>query len=136
MLSDELDLIKLEDGVRIHEDTRVALDIYSRNNNIPLVKPFILVVAQNTEHSGRLKDLIASRAFFDGRYAGKVMEINSSQAGSEKEENIERLLNLESIDNQTDMSDSARNFPTYGPEGIVQEKTCRGPIRLCGKVER
>ena len=27
----ELDLIKLEDGIRIHEDTKVALEIYSRN---------------------------------------------------------------------------------------------------------
>ncbi len=100
---EELDRIKLEDGVRIHEDTRVALDIYARNNNVPLVKPFMLVVAQNTEHSGKLKDLIASNAFFEGRYAGKVMEINSSQSGSEKEENIERLLNLESADNQIEI---------------------------------
>jgi type III restriction enzyme len=100
---EDLDRIKLEDGVRIHEDTRVALDIYSRNNNVPLVKPFMLVVAQNTEHSGKLKDLIASNAFFEGRYAGKVMEINSSQSGSEKEDNIERLLNLESADNQIEI---------------------------------
>lgn len=101
--ADELDLIKLEDGVRIHEDTRVALDIYSRNNGVQLVKPFMLVVAQNTEHAGRLKDLISSTAFFDGRYAGKVMEIHSNQAGSEKEENVERLINLESHDNQIEI---------------------------------
>src|SRR5208282_2696157 len=54
-------------------------------------------------HSGKLKDLIASNAFFEGRYAGKVMEINSSQSGSEKEENIERLLNLESADNEIEI---------------------------------
>lgn len=101
--ADELDLIKLEDGIRIHEDTKVALDIYSRNNNLPFVKPFVLVVAQNTDHAGRLKDLIASRAFFEGRYAGKVMDIHSSQAGSEKEENIARLLTLESVGNQIEI---------------------------------
>jgi len=27
---EELDRIKLEDGIRIHEDTKVALDIYAR----------------------------------------------------------------------------------------------------------
>ena len=38
--------IKLEDGIRIHEDTKVALDIYARDNKVKPVKPFVLVVAQ------------------------------------------------------------------------------------------
>ena len=42
---DELDRIKLEDGVRIHEDTKVALDIFARDNKTVAVKPFVLVVA-------------------------------------------------------------------------------------------
>ena len=44
----ELDRIKLEDGIRIHEDTKAALDIYSRDYKIRKVKPFVLVVAQHT----------------------------------------------------------------------------------------
>lgn len=92
---EELDRIKLEDGVRIHEDTKVSLDIYARDNKVNVVKPFVLVVAQNTEHAGKLKDLMVSKAFFDGYYADKVMEIHSNQTGEEKDENIEKLVSLE-----------------------------------------
>jgi type III restriction enzyme len=92
---EELDRIKLEDGVRIHEDTKVALDIYARDNKVNTVKPFVLVVAQNTEHAGKLRELIVSRAFFDGYYADKVMEIHSNQSGEEKDENIAKLVSLE-----------------------------------------
>lgn len=100
---EDLDLIKLADGIRIHEDTKVAMDIYARNNKATPVKPFVLVVAQNTGHAGRLMALIKSTAFFNGRYADKVMEIHSNQAGSEKEENIQQLLSLESPDNKIEI---------------------------------
>jgi len=91
----ELDLIKLEDGVRIHEDTKVALDIYSRNTGNGLVKPFVLVVAKDTTHAEEIRKLIESVRFFEGRYKGKVIEIHSNQRGSEKEENIQKLIDLE-----------------------------------------
>jgi type III restriction enzyme len=100
---DEKDRIKLEDGIRIHEDTKVALDIFARDNNAPHVKPFVLVVTQNTEHAGKIKSMITSPSFFDGRYADKVMEIHSKQTGSEKDENIEQLLSLEDPDNKIEI---------------------------------
>ncbi len=59
----------------------------------------MLIVAKDTKHAGKLKSLIQSNAFFKGRYADKVMEIHSNQKGGEKEENIQQLLSLESIDN-------------------------------------
>jgi len=96
---EELDRIKLEDGIRIHEDTKVALDIYARDKKTQQVKPFVLVVAKDTSHAGKLKDLITSNAFFEGNYANNVMEIHSAQRGAEKEENIDRLISLESPDN-------------------------------------
>ncbi|MDI9558863.1 MAG: DEAD/DEAH box helicase family protein [Pseudomonadota bacterium] len=92
---EDLDRIKLEDGIRIHEDTKVALDIYARDTKTNPVKPFVLVVSQSTEHAGKLKQMIVSQGFFDGYYADKVMEIHSNQTGGEKDENIERLVNLE-----------------------------------------
>ena len=52
------DIIKLEDGIRIHEDTKVALEIYARDNNKPLVKPFVLVVAKDTTHAEELLRVI------------------------------------------------------------------------------
>jgi type III restriction enzyme len=95
----ELDLIKLEDGLRLHEDTKVALDIYARDNNERLVKPFVLVVAQDTDHAREIREMIESDKFFKGRYKGKVMEIHSKQRGEEKEENVQKLLELEKPDN-------------------------------------
>ena len=95
----ELDLIKLEDGVRIHEDIKVALDIYSRDTGNRLVKPFVLVVAKDTTHAKEIKDAIESDRFFEGRYKGKVMEIHSNQRGSEKEENVQKLVDLEKPEN-------------------------------------
>ncbi|MBU0767371.1 DEAD/DEAH box helicase family protein [Patescibacteria group bacterium] len=99
----ELDLIKLEDGVRIHEDTKVALDIYSRDTGNKLVKPFVLVVAKDTTHAQELKEMIESNKFFDGRYKDKVMEIHSNQRGGEKEENVKRLMDLEKPENTTEI---------------------------------
>lgn len=95
----ELDLIKLEDGVRIHEDTKVALDIYARDTGNRLVRPFVLVVARDTDHAKEIRELIESDRFFGGRYTGKVMEIHSNQRGEEKEENIQRLVDLEKPEN-------------------------------------
>lgn len=100
---DELDRIKLEDGIRIHEDTKVALDIYYRDSKTKLVKPFVLVVAKDTDHASQLRQLIQSNSFFDGRYADKVMEIHSSQRGEEKEENIQKLLSLEDPNNKIEI---------------------------------
>jgi type III restriction enzyme len=103
-ISDEdLDRIKLEDGLRIHEDTKNALDIYARDSRTDFVKPFVLVVAKDTDHATQLRALIQSNAFFEGRYADKVMEIHSNQRGSEKEENIQQLLTLEDPNNRIEI---------------------------------
>lgn len=100
---EELDRIKLEDGLRIHEDTKNALDIYARDSRTDFVKPFVLVVAKDTDHAAQLRALIQSKAFFEGRYADKVMEIHSNQKGSEKEENIQQLLTLEDPNNRIEI---------------------------------
>lgn len=102
-LVDEVDRIKLEDGLRIHEDTKVALDIYARDNKVKVVTPFILVVAKDTDHAKKLKELIMSQTFFDGNYIDKVMEIHSNQRGVEKDENIALLVKLENPDNKIEI---------------------------------
>ncbi len=101
--AEDLDRIKIEDGIRIHEDTKVELDKYSRNTKTQMVKPFVLVVSKDTEHASQLKELITSPTFFDGRYADKVMEIHSNQSGSEKDENIAQLVSLESPENKIEI---------------------------------
>ena len=100
---EQLDKEKLIDGVKLHEDTKSKLEIYARENKKFLVKPFILVVAKNTEHSKILSDYIKSEDFFGGRYAEKVIEINSALRGAEKDSNIEQLLSLENPENKIEI---------------------------------
>ena len=98
-----LDQIKIEDGVRIHEDTKVALDIYARNSKTSRVKPFILIVAKDTGHASEIKSLIQSDGFFNGRYSDKVIEVHSNQRGDEKDETIAELVSLEDPANTTEI---------------------------------
>jgi type III restriction enzyme len=91
----QLDREKLSDGIRLHEETKSNLDVYARTHRMTIVKPFVLVVAKDTAHSKEIRDYLTSDAFFRGYYKDKVLEINSAQRGSEKDENIELLLSLE-----------------------------------------
>lgn len=96
----ELERIKLEDGIRVHEDTKASLEIYGVNSGRPVVKPFLLIIAQNTTHAARLQEYIESPDFFGGRYAGKVISVDSKTTkGVEGDEIVQRLLTVESTDN-------------------------------------
>ena len=100
MSDEELDVLKIEDAINIHERTKVHLELYARNTNQQLVKPFILVVCRNIGHAERTKTLIEEE-LFDGRYAGKVLQIDSS---TKKDEEIEKLfVSLENTDNQIEI---------------------------------
>ncbi|KUZ35302.1 MULTISPECIES: DEAD/DEAH box helicase [Burkholderia cepacia complex] len=101
--SEEIEKIKLEDGVRLHETTKVELLTYARENGVTPVKPFILVIARDTTHAGQLLALLESNAFYEGRYQGKVIQVDSSRTGAEEEEMITRLLAVESVDEPTEI---------------------------------
>ena len=96
---DGLEQVKLEDGVRIHENTKVELEVYARNNETPIVKPFMLVVAQDTVHANALQQRLESDNFFEGRYRGKVITVHSNVRGEEKDEVVQQLLTVEQSDN-------------------------------------
>lgn len=100
---EEIEKTKLEDGVRLHETTKVELLTYARENGIKLVKPFMLVIARDTTHAGQLLALLESEAFYEGRYKGKVIQVDSSRTGAEEEEMISRLLAVESVDEPTEI---------------------------------
>jgi type III restriction enzyme len=100
---DEVEKIKLEDGVRLHELTKVELVTYARENGVRVVKPFTLVIARDTTHAARLKDLMESEAFHGGRYRGKAIQVDSSKTGADEEEMIRRLLAVESVDEPTEI---------------------------------
>jgi type III restriction enzyme len=100
---EQLDREKLIDGIRIHEETKSKLEIYANEYEKSLVKPFVLVVARDTEHSRQITEYLTSQDFFGGEYKDKVLEINSAQRGAERDENIERLLMLEKPENRIEI---------------------------------
>ena len=102
-LPDQLDREKLIDGIKLHENTKNKLEIYARENDKQIVKPFVLIVAKDTAHSNKLLNYIKSKEFFGGRYTDKVIEVNSSLRGAEKDSNIELLLSLEKPDNKIEI---------------------------------
>ena len=101
--AEEIEKIKLEDGVRLHETTKVELLTYARENSVNVVKPFMLVIARDTTHAAQLLSLIESDAFYEGRYRGKVIQVDSSRTGAEEEAMITRLLAVESVDEPTEI---------------------------------
>lgn len=98
-----LEAIKLSDGVRLHENTKLELQTYARENGVNPVKPFMLVIARDTTHAGQLLAFLESEAFHGGRYRGKVIQVDSSRTGAEEEEMISRLLAVESTDEPTEI---------------------------------
>jgi type III restriction enzyme len=103
MSPDEIERMKLEDGVRLHESVKVELETFARESEKPIVKPFLLVIARDTTHAGQLLTLIRSDEFFEGRYRDKVIQVDSSRTGAEEEEMIERLLKVEHTEEPTEI---------------------------------
>ncbi|MCI0555504.1 MAG: DEAD/DEAH box helicase family protein, partial [Anaerolineae bacterium] len=101
--AEEIERIKLEDGVRLHENTKVELETYARQTGQRIVKPFMLVIARDTTHASQLMQLMQSDKFFDGRYKHKVIQVDSSKTGAEEDEMIERLLKVESSEEPTEI---------------------------------
>ncbi len=97
----EIELIKLEDAVSMHQDTKIELEAYARTNNVKLVKPFILVVCKDINHAKEVYELINSDDFYEGTYKGKALQIDSS---TKKEDEIEKqFLSLENPDNEIEI---------------------------------
>jgi len=91
----EIERIKLEDGIRLHENVKVELDTYARESGRPVVKPFVLVIARDTTHAAELDALIRSDTFFEGRYKDRVLQVDSSRTGAAEDAMVEELLRVE-----------------------------------------
>lgn len=98
-----LEEVKLKDGIIIHENTKIELEVYARENGQQIVKPFMLVVAEDTNHANDLQTRLESEDFFDGRYKGKVITVHSNTKGEEKDEVVEKLLKVEHRDNPVEV---------------------------------
>jgi type III restriction enzyme len=95
--SDErLDEIKLEDGIHAHEHVRLELEKFATETGKPQVRPFMLVVAQHTDHARKIREVIQSDRFFGGYYRERVIQVDSTTKSKEESDEItERLLKLE-----------------------------------------
>jgi type III restriction enzyme len=101
--AEQLERIKLMDGVRVHEETKVHLLTYAQQKGERPVKPFMLVIARDTTHAAALSKLLANE-LFDGRYAGKVIQVDSgTTSGAEGDEIVQKLLAVESYDEATEI---------------------------------
>ena len=100
--AEQLERIKLEDGIRLHESTKVELFTYAKQQGVQTVKPFMLVIARDTTHAANLLDLLENQ-LFDSRYKDKVIQVDSSRSGAAEEEMVTRLLAVESFDEPTEI---------------------------------
>lgn len=98
---EEIEKIKLEDAISIHENTRNELEIYARTNNLSKVKPFILVVCRDTTHARETFDYINSSQFYNGQYQGKVLQIDSTTKNTEDIE--KQFLTIEQTGNEIEI---------------------------------
>ena len=103
MSASAIEQMKLEDGIRMHESTKVELATYAQQSGRPLVKPFMLVIARDTTHAGELLKHIDSDEFFSGRYRGKAIQVDSSKTGAAEDEMVARLLKVEDPDEPTEI---------------------------------
>lgn len=103
MTAGDIERLKLEDGIRLHEATKVELETYARETGNRIVKPFLLVIARDTTHARQLQELIKSDGFFEGRYKDKVIQVDSSQTGEKEDEMIQRLLAVEKAEEPTEV---------------------------------
>ena len=95
--------IKLQDGVRLHENTKVELETYARQTDLQVIKPFMLIIARDTTHASRLMQFIQSESFFEGHYKDRVIQADSSKTGAEEDAMVQRLLAIESPEEPTEI---------------------------------
>ena len=96
---DDIEEMKIRDGLTLHEHRKTVLREYCANNELDYVKPIVLIACKDTDHAKKIRALIDSDDFMNGKYKGKVIEIHSKQTGEESEENIRLLLSIENAKN-------------------------------------
>lgn len=96
---EDVEEMKIRDGLTLHEHRKSVLRQYCNDNNLPYVKPIVLVACKDTNHAKHIRELIDSQDFQNGKYKGKVIEIHSNMRGEETEENVRLLLSIERSDN-------------------------------------
>lgn len=98
-----IEKLKIQDGITIHEQTKLHLQSYAQENNCVPIKPFMLIIAEDTAHANRLRSLVESPDFLSGRYIGKVNTVHSKLDAEEEEKMVRELLSIEEHHNSTEI---------------------------------
>ena len=100
---EDIEEMKIRDGLTLHEHRKAVLREYCSDNDLDYVKPIVLIACKDTDHAKKIRALIDSDTFQNGKYKGKVIEVHSKQTGEESEENIRLLLSIESASNPVEI---------------------------------
>jgi superfamily II DNA or RNA helicase len=84
---EELDDLKLRDGLKVHEATKLTLETYADNLGIPRIHPLVLINIELISKAEELKRRLEK----EFGYAGKVLLIHSKSEDEEER----RLVELE-----------------------------------------
>lgn len=96
---EELDKMMISDGIICHKKIKLELEYYAKNNGKTKVKPFMMIVCKDTEHANNIFEYVTSDDFINGEYKEKTLVIHSNQSKAKTEENVEKLLSVESYEN-------------------------------------
>ena len=101
---EQIEQMKLEDGIRLHESVKVELETYAREDGTAHREAVRAGRSPATPRTrADLMQLIQSDTFFEGRYKDKVIQVDSSKTGEEEDEMVERLLKVENTDEPTEI---------------------------------
>ncbi|WP_301043502.1 DEAD/DEAH box helicase, partial [Parabacteroides goldsteinii] len=97
---EDIEEMKIRDGLTLHEHRKTVIKEYcDEHEEVDYVKPIVLIACKDTNHAKKIRELIDSDNFQNGKYRGKVIEIHSNMKGEETEENVRLLLSIERSDN-------------------------------------
>ncbi|MBI5574148.1 MAG: DEAD/DEAH box helicase family protein, partial [Elusimicrobia bacterium] len=88
---EELEDLKIVDGLKIHKQKKVLLETYCKNHSRPVIKPLTFISTKDIAHGKVIQEKIESGKFMGGEFKGKTLYIHS---GSEDAQ-IKELLDLE-----------------------------------------
>lgn len=100
---EQMDKMMLNDGIICHENTKRKLELYAEKHGMKRVKPFMLVVCQNTDHAAWVENYVKSSGFRNGKYENKTIMIHSKLKGAESDFNTKMLLDVERYENPVEI---------------------------------
>ncbi|MCH2227345.1 MAG: DEAD/DEAH box helicase family protein [Candidatus Caenarcaniphilales bacterium] len=98
---DELEKLKLEDAIHKHREIKAKLEAYCKENNIQVIKPFVLVSTKDIEHATQILNYVKSDKFFDAYYKNSAIQVHSKMKSDS--DYIKALMKLEHPENTVEI---------------------------------